>query len=727
VTLLLLAELAATALVSFMFADAIAAGGAFATFAVPVIETITAAVIFTFLETGTSYGVEKFVMGNEDAELPSLGEFAWKGLTNIFAFGIFKAFGAVAGMAGRRIAGLNAVSKVFKNTKATANVIRVGVISAGFISLAFHNYVKENGKWPEGKDLYMLLYENILFIALMEIGAKMMEPKILAIREAAVGKKRTALEKKLLRNMDEFQLIAKDIASLATRPESIAKESTALTKRLEKILKQQTKLLEQFEKQSWKYGHLAKAIRQRIELIEQMMGILSEAQLMQGIKMIPAEQRGDTIIYTYNPGEGKKQQRELLKMLRETFESNQGEKVSLEARSGKIVVETQVGKMEFVPEGSFVPEQKTGKKLSRREQLAQRKDRLVQRAELLNLSGAPEITALSRINVRNTQKIDTLKSHQDLIVTAEAFINTKTKAYAEGQLLKRMQKRFGKNILADITAGSLQDMPLNLVYDALNLAYRKQISDPVELRALVYAYRYAMESGYDKPLKNILSLGNKKDRFFILDTFVKMADAGIPGTWAMMRRIMTGPRGRKGGLWAAKWIRFKVGIEKVRAVEFDVDQSGVNREIDILLKDGTRVEMKDWDNWFEENVIKELYKDIAQETNGLASTAGFERIQWVFRAPGPVPRAVIERTFRLTLDKVIQDYGLADAPAKKVREAFENELADMLQIKDLQYRDYQMNWPDFQTGSIRLDPEIEDQEIEIEIKDLPEELPKDQD
>lgn len=62
--------------------------------------------------------------------------------------------------------------------------------------------------------------------------------------------------------------------------------------------------------------------------------------------------------------------------------------------------------------------------------------------------------------------------------------------------------------------------------------------------------------------------------------------------------------------------------------------------------------------------------------------------------------ALIEQAFRRALEKAIADYGLDLMVAKDVRAAFEKALPEMLSIKDLDFKDFKLEWPDFQTGSM---------------------------
>src|SRR5690606_13229038 len=84
---------------------------------------------------------------------------------------------------------------------------------------------------------------------------------------------------------------------------------------------------------------------------------------------------------------------------------------------------------------------------------------------------------------------------------------------------------------------------------------------------------------------------------FVLESFAALREAGVDGAYQLLRDATRGGRGGRnswrGAVWQLEVIRSVIGLEHVRGVEVKF----AGREVDILLIDGTRVEVKDWSDW----------------------------------------------------------------------------------------------------------------------------------
>jgi hypothetical protein len=167
-----------------------------------------------------------------------------------------------------------------------------------------------------------------------------------------------------------------------------------------------------------------------------------------------------------------------------------------------------------------------------------------------------------------------------------------------------------------------------------------------------------------------------------LETYARMRDLGIEGSFAVLRRGVSGKGSWKGAVWQMEVAREHFGLENVRAFEF----KGAGREVDILLRDGRRIECKDWTaaTWDAAKVRQQMTADIEGATAGGTRADGVKDILWLFRSPPPRDPAIIRATLRSAFEAWLADKGAAlrADQVKALREAFDGHL-DLVQVPDI--------------------------------------------
>jgi hypothetical protein len=176
--------------------------------------------------------------------------------------------------------------------------------------------------------------------------------------------------------------------------------------------------------------------------------------------------------------------------------------------------------------------------------------------------------------------------------------------------------------------------------------------------------------------------GGPEDLTFVLETYGLMRDLGIEGSFAVLRRAVSTRDNFKGAVWQMEVARNAFGLENVKAFEF----VGSGREVDILLKDGRRVETKDWKpaTWDPPKVRKQMTADLEGATDGGTRPDGIKDIFWLFRSPPPRPVSTIRSTLRGAFDTWLAGKRATLTPEQiaDLRTAFDAH-ADLVQAPDV--------------------------------------------
>ena len=243
--------------------------------------------------------------------------------------------------------------------------------------------------------------------------------------------------------------------------------------------------------------------------------------------------------------------------------------------------------------------------------------------------------------------------------------------------------KFGKATIDAARKGELAGLSDQQVGDALRMLRNAESLTPAALRGAFYASLgppAKSTAASPVPLENAVAYARSTAELnFVLESYLAISEAGIEGSYQLMRDAATSPGKWKGAVWQLDVIRNVIGTSRVKAVEVKVP----GREIDIVLNDGTRIETKDWDFWDREKVQKQFGVDLEGATSGGTNADGLKDIIWMFRDPIPVSRSTILTTMKSTLETFIKaklkSGTINESQAELLRDAFKNH-KDLLSI-----------------------------------------------
>jgi hypothetical protein len=304
--------------------------------------------------------------------------------------------------------------------------------------------------------------------------------------------------------------------------------------------------------------------------------------------------------------------------------------------------------------------------------LKTRRDDVLRRAEIYGTSAqyVKAVDALKRIST--TKDMGKLTDAEAAIARAEAKLDALAKkALAKGvdvhgaDVIAEVRASAGLEKLTDAQVGDVMRQLRNapkLSAGALRGALLASIAPEALVRSPV-------------PLERLVALSrNPAELEFMLETFSKLRDAQVGGSYDLLRDAAGSAGKWKGGVWQMELARYVIGIEKILSFEVRVTTATGGRDIDILLRDGRTIEAKDWSAWLPDKVQEQFYKDLEYNTRDGVDAKGFEKIQWLFRSPPPASVAKIRATMRATLEQFIAGKGLAKAEADALRDAFDAHL-----------------------------------------------------
>lgn len=166
---------------------------------------------------------------------------------------------------------------------------------------------------------------------------------------------------------------------------------------------------------------------------------------------------------------------------------------------------------------------------------------------------------------------------------------------------------------------------------------------------------------------------------FVLETYGRLRDLSFEGSFDVIRRAASSPESWKGAVWQLWVARSVAGLHEISAFEV----KGNGREIDIQLRNGGRIECKDWppSSWNAEKVSAQTIADLEGATRGGTHPDGIKDVLWLFRPPGPRSPAFVRSVMRTAMETWIAGKGTALTPAQAsaLRTAFDLH-ADLVQI-----------------------------------------------
>jgi competence ComEA-like helix-hairpin-helix protein len=298
--------------------------------------------------------------------------------------------------------------------------------------------------------------------------------------------------------------------------------------------------------------------------------------------------------------------------------------------------------------------------------LEARRGAIVERSKRTGVSD-PTIDRAREMNIGSRRNEKALAEADAVIAAAEKVGGTKIDAAAKQAYKSRAAaKGVGTEGMDAAQADALSAMGETQVGEALLPFKGLRGLTPAAMRGALHAHRAKV------PVRGFVEVSKGMpvaERNFALETYGRLKDARVAGADKVLFD-MGGGRGKwVGGMWAFEYARFDAGIERIAQLEMRVEVDGVVREVDVVLKDGTNVELKNWGEWEtkKEKFLFQFEKDVRQ---GRFAPELFKKQRYVFREPAPAALSAIRAEMRQRLTSVLR----TEVDAARVTNARAQEL-----------------------------------------------------
>jgi len=632
-------------------------------------EVVASGLIFTSLSVGKDYLLTGQNPLDPNAPGGRAGDLAAQAGINIATFGLFRGLNAIFGAVSKGIAtGVAGGEEAFlasKGAQAAAAGLRISLVGGFFIGLSLEQYKRKTGRYPEGKELYLVLYENILMLTMLEVGGFLSRPYTNQLGIWARGRTLSRLESRYSELVTQTQQVQTRLSGLLDKPDEANQAAPELMSQQRELLEKEKELVQAIE-DAFRGQPEEAAVKREAAAerggIEEALNSLKEAEFLKAAHIVPDVTKPDS--YYYEPGKEDK--------IKEFY----GEKnVSKPDKDGVIQVHFSGRVLSFRPVGTGgvpapPPEPEGEVELSARlkaqqEKLSQRQKDLLARADRLGFTDTTIEKIRNRKPLVTTKPSILRKLRYDLdnaekqIQQAESYETPKLDRLAR-EALRRVTKRIGgPDEMKKVRAGALSSMTDAEIGEALRITYGEQGLGVPELRGLLFASRPG-PNGERIDLNMIFNQARSAaERNFVLRTFGEIMEANKPGGFDVLQPMTTGRTSWRGGVWVMEYAKAGVGLENVQSFEstevLQTETGEKVRRYDIVLSDGTRVELKDWTNWFPDSLKSQFSRDVLLRTNNFTDPTGLRNIRWVFRSPAPVPEAEIRSAMQEALQKVLEN------------------------------------------------------------------------
>ena len=663
VALILAANAAGAAAAGLLFAEGTAA------FAVT--EVVAAGTVFTGLEIiagAALYG-----------DTPESWEDVGKKLAfNIATFGFFKALGAVLGagsmLAARELAGLSAAelkaaqaagTAIAAEVQTTATVIRLSTMGTTFIGLSIAQFRIQTGRLPTAEEAALLAYESVLTLVMLEAGAAMTRSMTDKIGLWARAQRLGVMQEPIQRLFADIRAFNADLAGYTVNPQAIERDAPSIVAREQELLERKRALVGQLREQLRTRGdakQVDKLAADELQLIGTSLDLLRQAEFLTAAEVRPKGQPAapeDPLEFTFRAGAEDK--------IRRFY----GADKVRPGPNGSLRVTHEGRELIFWPEKAGA----TGAKdtANRRQLVFNRQRAVLVTAARLELSD-PAIEKIRNLRPGDTKDSKRLDRTERLIGDAERVIGSELQR-ASARALERHTRRLGSEAMKRARAGlDMTDQQVGMALDQLPPG--SQGLGEYQIRGVLYAAKGPPAGSTARPidLTRLFDLARSAaERNFVLDTFGRFMEARIPGTYDVLSEMTAGANPWRGGAWLLEYARLGVSLDQIAA--FEVQQidplTGGERWYDIVLTDRTRLELKDWRNWFADSLRSQFRRDVLISTAGFTDPAGIQHVRWVFRAPGPVDAAEIRATMREALENLMEERKLGDDLRQQLRREFD--------------------------------------------------------
>ncbi len=596
---------------------------------------------------------------------------------NTAMFGIFRALQPViaatteALMATR---GFGTAVRATVGARAGTHIVHTGVEFMPFLAFGLGNFMLQHERMPQsGREWFLLVYESALTAVLMRAGSILARPVMEDIGVWARSRRLGAMEEPLNEFRGDALRLERDFQTLiSSRPDRIAAEGPAMAERTVLLLQRQARMLEQL-REHFRTRNDAEAVRQvgeELQAIQSMVDTMNRLGGLGALNMRPVGEAGSVFTYRPNP--------QAIEHLRAIY-GEQNVSVDAEGRVHiRVEAAGQITDLTLMPEALQTQAQALA---TQQLTLTERMQQLGSRADVFDVE--PE--ALTRVrgtrdaeSGRRTGGIrpgarrtpEAIQQAEQMITEAETAVEAQVSRIATRsyRLFRRVPQRAAA--LAQARQGELATLTDAQVGEAIHLfVYRAQARSgaavervrtiynlgPRELRGVLFAYREGVNlSRLRGRVRNV----SVEQRNFALDTYARMMEMRIEGATDVLNEMVQSNNKFDGGVYAMEFARFEIGLERVARMERA--EINPNRIVDIILTDGTRVELKAWNRWQHGSLEWQFEKDVFEVCGqDFANPTAIQRLWYVFRPPSPLQVPEIRSRLRTRLENMLERQGVS--------------------------------------------------------------------
>jgi hypothetical protein len=675
IVLILVAEEIGAVVAGYLFAEGSAAFVA--------TELVVSGTVFTALEEVRTRALE----GHWD----SVGEVVGHAAINIATFGAFRFLNTLLAAGARSfVAGLigEEAFTASRGAQRAAGALRITGIGAASLGIGIVQRLASGQGFSSTGDFALFAYENLLSVALLEGASVLSRPLMASGRMWARSQRLGAYEIEITNLQGDVARLQRNLVSTLLRPQASARDAPGLTEETTKLLQTQrdlcTKLRENFRNRGDAKALEAEAGQELADIEGALTGI-EQAKFLTEQRIVPVE--GSESVFTYEGGAAGV----------ERFRQYYGADRVHVAEDGSIRVEVpglETRELVFVPAENVKAPAGTGGApkvptlVEQQLALQTRQQALLSRASRLGVRHA-SLDAVRRLRPTQTTRPETLRSTEEAIIRAEREAGAAMDKLAKN-ILKNVGDRLGPGAIDQIRAGELSGISDTELADILWQARNLRRMGVAQYRALVFAAR-AGEPAIDFPkLLRTMRRGRFRvaDRNFALETFAQLMELKVPGTRQMLADMSASTGKFRGGLFQMEVIRYIGGAERVASIEAPVEIGARIREYDITLRDGTRIECKDWESWeHADGLADQFERDVISLTGEkFTNPKGLRQVRYLFRlVDGKPVRPVTEiRSFlRARLERALTQRN-ADHDTRNAMLHEFDDFTDLVQAPNLQ-------------------------------------------
>jgi DNA uptake protein ComE-like DNA-binding protein len=280
--------------------------------------------------------------------------------------------------------------------------------------------------------------------------------------------------------------------------------------------------------------------------------------------------------------------------------------------------------------------------------LAARKEAFLKRAKLMGVSIRGNVR---KINPNSLSNSNSLVIYEKMLASAEEKFGGMMDD-ASGNAIKEFEATNGKDSIQKMLTGKLEKLTTKSAGDLLAAVKNTKFANLLD-KSLVRSLLYLDQAGID--IKEMFSFIGKnhissREFRFALESFENMMDSGLKGSDTVLKEMVASSKKWQGGIKVIKLAKYGFGFDKVDGFEMPINVAGKERIFDIVLKNGLRVESKEWNTWNSELEMSLVKQFLNMVRLSLYRPTMFLDQMYVFPEPPPKSIAEIRWVLRTALE-----------------------------------------------------------------------------